>query len=239
MALAPVTSLSPVDVIGPVTVHAELGLDLLRGTTGATCEMLAASVTEALLLVGGVEFFDLRRTEGVQSYLSAAAECAEETDQVGLKAAVTAHRSFLPRLRRPRPRGDRGRRPRPRAGGARRLGDYAVLALDQARFKGYAYLSVRRPVEAREALTRTLSALPGNAQKQRAVTLADLAAAHLQQGEIEAATQLARTALQVTVEESYATAAERLLAFRVALDPFRQHSAVVEFDERLRLAQIG
>lgn len=61
----------------------------------------------------------------------------------------------------------------------------------------------------------------------------------MQEGEIEAATRLAQAALQVTVEESYATAAERLVEVRAMLYPFRQHSAVVEFHERLRLAQIG
>lgn len=277
-------SLAPADIIGPATAHAGLGLDLLGGTTGATREELAVFVTEALLLVGRVEFFDLRRTGRAQSYLSAAAECAQETDQVGLIAAVTAHRSFLPAFAGrdgeaidvvdhaivqaahgvsattrswlyavtaevcARAHNEQGTlRALGRAEGALEGADIEddpewMDFFDQARldgFKGYAYLSVRRPAEAREALTRTLNALPDHAQKQRAVTLADLAAADLQQGDIEAATQLARAALQVTVEEGYATAAERLLAFRLALGPFGRHSAVVEFDERLRLAKIG
>lgn len=113
---------------------------------------------------------------------------------------------------------------------------------DRARldgFKGYSYLSVGRTADARAALTRTLNALTDDAQKQRAVTLADLAATQVQDGEIEVAAQLAQAALRVTVEERYATSAERLLEVRATLEPFRGHSAVIELDERLRLAQIG
>lgn len=277
-------SLAPADIIGPATAHAGLGLAMLLGTAGATREELAVSVTEALLLVGRVEFFDLRRPARAQSYLTAAAECAEETEQTGLKAAVTAHRSFLPAFARR----DREAsalvdhalaQAAPGVSATTRSWLFAVKAevrahahnaqdtlralgsaedalenadveedpewmdfFDRARldgFRGYSYLSVQRPAEARQALTRTLDALPGNAQKQRAVTLADLAAACVQEAEIESATQLAQAALEVTMEEGYATAAERLLAVRATLDPFRRHNAVVEFDERLRLAQIG
>lgn len=278
-------SLAPTDIIGPATAHAGMGLDLLREATGALRQELAAPVTESLLLVGRVEFFDLRRPGQALSYLEAAADTAEEIFDAGLQAAVTAHRSFVPAF------ADRGPEAvaivdhaleratfggvsastrawlhaveaevKARAGDAqgtlRALGHAEGLLedadaqddpewmdfFDRARldgFKGYSYLSVGRPAEAREALTRTLNALTDDAQKQRAVTLADLAATQVQVGEIEAAAQLAQAALQVTVEERYATAAERLLEVRAALEPFRRHATVVELDEALRLAQIG
>lgn len=102
-----------------------------------------------------------------------------------------------------------------------------------AGFLGFAHLSAGAPGPAYAALQQSLDALPAAAVKQRAVVLADLAAAALATDEVEHCASLLDQALGIVTDHWYATAMRRIQAVHGALVPYKSVRTVREFDERL------
>ncbi len=103
-------------------------------------------------------------------------------------------------------------------------------------FAGYANLRTDRHEEALTLLSATLNDLPDQAVKQRAVVLADLAAAHLGQDDVDHACAIAVDAVERLRQVDYATGIDRLRTLRSRLEPWAKSTAVREFDQHLALA---
>jgi ATP/maltotriose-dependent transcriptional regulator MalT len=102
-------------------------------------------------------------------------------------------------------------------------------------FRGYAALSFGRTEEAITTLDAALRALPAVSIK-RAVYLADIATVHVHQGEIDQACRMAAQALDSLALAGYATDVDRLRAFRPPVEPWHDHPAVRDLDDRLAVA---
>lgn len=102
-----------------------------------------------------------------------------------------------------------------------------------AGFKGYTLMVARRGREARESLELALADLPDNAAKQRAVFLADIAAAAVLEENPELACGKLGEALDLISRNWYATALDRIKSVRNTLRPWDSLPAVRELDERL------
>jgi hypothetical protein len=100
-------------------------------------------------------------------------------------------------------------------------------------FKGYVLLRTGLAAEARRSLATAFDELPPRAVKQRSVYLADLATAHLHDGEVEEACRVAGQAASTLGRTGYATAGRRLREFRTMVDPWKYHPAVRAFDTQL------
>jgi len=103
-------------------------------------------------------------------------------------------------------------------------------------FEGFSLLTVGRAAEARAALEATLASLPEHAEKQRAVTLADIASTYVQESDIPAAVEVAKHSFMLTARTRYATAGERLQKLRDQLKPWQDSKPVRELDEYSRPA---
>lgn len=103
-------------------------------------------------------------------------------------------------------------------------------------FAGYANLRADRHDDALTLLSATLSCLPDQAVKQRAVVLADLAAAHLGRGDVGHACVIAIDAVDRLRQAGYATGVDRLRALRSSLTPWATSAAVRNLDQHLALA---
>lgn len=103
-------------------------------------------------------------------------------------------------------------------------------------FAGYANLRANRDEDALTLLSATLSSLPEQAMKQRAVALADLAAAHLGQRDIDHACAIAIDAVDRLRQAGYAAGVDRLRALRASLIPWATSSSVRDLDQHLALA---
>jgi len=73
-----------------------LGTYLLAETSGVTRRVLAGALAESLLLVGRIEFFDLRQPTDAETSFVRALQAAGEADDPLLGAAVLAHAAFIP-----------------------------------------------------------------------------------------------------------------------------------------------
>lgn len=107
---------------------------------------------------------------------------------------------------------------------------------DQGRlegFRAFALIHAGRLDEARVAVERGLAELPREAVKQRSVLLADLATVHLRLDDVGHACRVAGAAVQELEVAGYATGADRLRQFRADVEPWKQHRAVRQLDERL------
>jgi hypothetical protein len=79
-----------------VAEHARLGFQLLTETSGISRKVLALALAESLLLVGRIEFFDLRQPGEADSTFVRALQAAGEADDTLLGAAILAHAAFVP-----------------------------------------------------------------------------------------------------------------------------------------------
>ncbi len=102
-----------------------------------------------------------------------------------------------------------------------------------AGFKGNTLLAAGQGARARETLRQVLEDLPPEAIKQRAVVLADLAAAEVLEHEPERACDLLDEALQILGEHWYATAMDRVKAVRQSLRAWDSLPQVRELDNQL------
>lgn len=103
-------------------------------------------------------------------------------------------------------------------------------------FAGYANLRARRYDEAMTLLSDTLRGLPEDAVKQRAVVLADLAAAHLARGDLDHSCSIAADAADRLRQAGYATGLDRLRHLRSSMAPWATSKAVRDLDQHLALA---
>ncbi|MDI2132569.1 transcriptional regulator [Yinghuangia seranimata] len=100
-------------------------------------------------------------------------------------------------------------------------------------FRGAAELAAGRTDHAKATLHRTLAGLSPDADKQRAVTLADLAAAAAAGREPEDACALLHRVLDLVERQGYATAVDRVRTVRAALAPWSRERFVRDVDDRL------
>ncbi|MDQ6949214.1 MAG: hypothetical protein M3256_23890 [Actinomycetota bacterium] len=100
-------------------------------------------------------------------------------------------------------------------------------------FAGYAALRSGKVDLARQSLQGALAGLPPEAVKQRAVYMCDLASVELRGGDLEHACAVAGNAVDQLRQAGYATASDRIKAFRTAVRPWQSSSAVRLFDEQL------
>lgn len=89
-------SVPPATLHRAVAEHAALGTSLLGETSGVARRILAAALSESLLLVARIEFFDLRQPDAADATLVRALQAAGEADDNLLGAAVLAHAAFIP-----------------------------------------------------------------------------------------------------------------------------------------------
>jgi hypothetical protein len=102
-----------------------------------------------------------------------------------------------------------------------------------AGFKGNTLLADRQYSAARETLQQVLSSGTDSEAKQRAVTLADLAAIAVSENDPEQACALAEAALENLARYWYATGMERVRAVRQSLTQWESLPCVRGLDERL------
>jgi len=103
-------------------------------------------------------------------------------------------------------------------------------------FAGYASLRAHRYDDAMTLLSQTLCRLPDDAVKQRAVTLADLATAHLAQGDLDQACAVGADAADRLRQAGYATVLERLRTLRSSMTLWATSPAVRDLDQHLAFA---
>ncbi len=103
-------------------------------------------------------------------------------------------------------------------------------------FAGYASLRAHRYDEAITSLSQTLTGLSDNAVKQRAVVLADLAAAHLAKGDLDQSCAIASDAADRLRQAGYATGLDRLRALRSSMTPWATSAPVRNLDQHLAAA---
>ncbi|GAA0222397.1 hypothetical protein GCM10009527_018400 [Actinomadura nitritigenes] len=89
-------SVQPAQLHPAVVEHTKLGTQLLAETTGVPRTILATALAESLLLVGRIEFFDLRQPEDADASYVRALQAAGEADDPLLGAAILAHAAFIP-----------------------------------------------------------------------------------------------------------------------------------------------
>jgi hypothetical protein len=89
-------SVQPAQMHPAVVEHARLGTQLLGETTGVARQVLATALAESLLLVGRIEFFDLRQVDDADATFVRALQSAGEADDALLGAAILAHAAFIP-----------------------------------------------------------------------------------------------------------------------------------------------
>jgi len=114
---------------------------------------------------------------------------------------------------------------------------------DRGRLDGMKVSSLMRiePGAAQEISKEALASLRPSMTKKRAVILADLASAHVHQGEIEEACRLAGLALAIVGRTQSAVGLQRVRDLRARLEPWEGTRPVRQLDEQLRvaMAQIG
>ncbi|MGV9263452.1 transcriptional regulator [Kitasatospora sp. NPDC003701] len=89
-------SVGPAVLHRAVAEHASLGTALLGETSGIVRRVLASALGESLLLLGRIEFFDLRQPDAADATLVRALQAASEADDSLLGAAILAHSAFVP-----------------------------------------------------------------------------------------------------------------------------------------------
>jgi len=111
---------------------------------------------------------------------------------------------------------------------------------DRARLDGMKVNSLMRiePGAAQEISKEALASLRPSMTKKRSIVLADLASAHVHQGEIEEACRLAGLALAVVEQTQSAVGLQRVRDLRARLDPWKDTRPVRQLDEQLRVALV-
>ncbi|MFJ5882033.1 transcriptional regulator [Kitasatospora cineracea] len=89
-------SVAPSSLHRSAAEHAVLGEALLGQTSGVARRVLAAALAESLLLVGRIEFFDLRQPDAADGTFVRALHAAGAADDALLGAAILGHSAFVP-----------------------------------------------------------------------------------------------------------------------------------------------
>lgn len=102
-----------------------------------------------------------------------------------------------------------------------------------AAFRGYVELKAGHARRAKKSLTTALDGSGHDENKQRAVILADLAAAELADDNLHACCDYLDRALDELRQQWYATAMDRITEVRRALRPWQDDTRVRQLDHRL------
>lgn len=89
-------TVQPTQLHPAVLEHTRLGVQLLTETTNLARRMLATALAESLLLVGRIEFFDLRQPQDADATFIRALQAAGEAEDPILGSAILAHAAFIP-----------------------------------------------------------------------------------------------------------------------------------------------
>lgn len=89
-------SVQPAQMHPAVAAHTTLGTHLLAETTGVPLRVLASALAESLLLMGRIEFFDIRRPQDADATFGRALQAAGEAQDALLGAAILGHVAFIP-----------------------------------------------------------------------------------------------------------------------------------------------
>ncbi|PJN24077.1 transcriptional regulator [Kitasatospora sp. CB02891] len=89
-------TVAPATLHRSVAEHSVLGEALLGETSGVARRVLAAALAESLLLLGRIEFFDLRQPAASDATLVRALHAAGAADDQLLGAAILGHAAFVP-----------------------------------------------------------------------------------------------------------------------------------------------
>ncbi|MBW0115288.1 transcriptional regulator [Pseudonocardia sp. KRD-169] len=89
-------SVDPARLLASASEQVGLGALLLRETDGTARDRITRALAESALLVGRIEFFDLRRTDAAAETYVRALQFAGEADDQLLGAAILAHAAFVP-----------------------------------------------------------------------------------------------------------------------------------------------
>lgn len=89
-------SVDPAHLLASASEQVGLGALLLRETDGGARERIARALAESALLVGRIEFFDLRHPDAAAETYVRALQFAGEADDQLLGAAILAHAAFVP-----------------------------------------------------------------------------------------------------------------------------------------------
>lgn len=103
-----------------------------------------------------------------------------------------------------------------------------------AGYKGVGFVRLHQPETALPAVQQALDLLPPSAIRRQSTLLADMATAHVQQGVIEHACELAVQAVALTVETRSRSVLQRLRQLRHDLESWSTTAAVRGFDEQMR-----
>jgi hypothetical protein len=274
-------SVDPLQLRPAVAEHVRLGSSLLGESTGDSRRTLASAMGEAGMLLGRIEFFDMRTPEVAAASFTQALQVAGEAEDSLLGAAILAHAAFVPgwsgdrlgaseRLAAARAHARRAHASplmwawidAVDAECATRCGDLrdALALIDRAEshlrdqdepasaipdwmdwfstvrlaaFKGNTLLAAGHSRRARDTLQAALDQLGEGDAKQRAVVLADLAAAELAAGDVATACDLLGQALDQLAVTWYLTGMERIRGVRRLLHAHRDEQVVRDFDDRL------
>jgi hypothetical protein len=89
-------SVQPAHLHPTVAEHTRLGVHLLAETSGTARRVLATALAESQLLLGRIEFFDMRQPDDADATFVRALQAAGEADDPLLGAAILAHAAFIP-----------------------------------------------------------------------------------------------------------------------------------------------
>ncbi|MFE2346508.1 transcriptional regulator [Kitasatospora cineracea] len=89
-------SVAPATLHRSVAEHAVLGEALLGQTSGVARRVLAGALAESALLLGRIEFFDLRQPDAADGTFVRALHAAGAADDALLGAAILGHSAFVP-----------------------------------------------------------------------------------------------------------------------------------------------
>jgi hypothetical protein len=272
-------------VADPASLHrtvvedVALGQRLMAGMRGPERVVQARALAEMALLIGRIEFFDLRQPEAAAASFVRALQLASEAEDSTLGAAILGHAAFIPGWvgdrdgAADRLAAARSHARRAQAAGlvwawldaveaecATRAGDLtgALGLISRAQshlaeetgkslpdwldwftsarlaaFRGHIELKAGHHARAKTSLSAALEGSGLDDSKQRAVILADRAAAELAGGRVDLCCDDLESALDELGQQWYATAMDRITEVRRALRPWQDEARVRQLDQRL------
>lgn len=89
-------TVDPLRLHPAIVEHVRLGEGLLGETQGTAREVVAATLAEAAMLVGRIEFFDLRRADAAAEHFVRGLQFAGDAHDSIMGAAILTHSAFIP-----------------------------------------------------------------------------------------------------------------------------------------------
>jgi tetratricopeptide (TPR) repeat protein/transcriptional regulator with XRE-family HTH domain len=100
-------------------------------------------------------------------------------------------------------------------------------------YKGVCYIHLQQPETARNALHKALTLVSPLPMRRRSTIFTDLAATHVQEGNIEEASQLLHQALDITTQTKSLTVLQRIRNLRAKLQQWENSQVVKNIDEHI------